>query len=151
MECSKLGKTWIITDASSGMVRNTGFCDQNLRHLFIPELSALRHSGNDTYRLASATCLKRQTCLRWRLLRGELPHGFVIFIAVFFGSHTGKVLERLDKVALRRKGKVIGNVYDGLVRVAQEMRCLFYFFLADIVTDGNASRIIRYILPARRR
>ncbi len=57
----------------------------------------------------------------------ELPHGFVIFIAVFFGSHTGKVLERLDKVALRRKGKVIGNVYDGLVRVAQEMRRLFYF------------------------
>ncbi|WP_412614314.1 hypothetical protein [Roseburia hominis] len=30
MECSKLGKTRIITDASCGMVRNTGFCDQNL-------------------------------------------------------------------------------------------------------------------------
>ena len=92
----------------------------------------------------------------------ELPHGFVIFIAVFFWSHTGKVLERLlDKVALRRKGKVIGNVYDGLVRVAQEMRCLFYFFFADIVTDGNAEFLLeypgeialdnRYILPARRR
>jgi hypothetical protein len=30
VECSKLGKTRIITDASCGMVRNTGFCDQNL-------------------------------------------------------------------------------------------------------------------------
>ena len=29
-ECSKLGKTRIITDASCGMVRNTGFYDQNL-------------------------------------------------------------------------------------------------------------------------
>ena len=29
-ECSKLGKTWMIMDASYGMVRNTGFCDQNL-------------------------------------------------------------------------------------------------------------------------
>ncbi|MFS0842193.1 MAG: hypothetical protein ACLVBT_04180, partial [Roseburia hominis] len=30
VECSKLGKIRIITDASCGMVRNTGFCDQNL-------------------------------------------------------------------------------------------------------------------------
>ena len=30
VECSKLGKTRIITDASYGMVRNTGFCGQNL-------------------------------------------------------------------------------------------------------------------------
>ena len=30
VECSKLGKTRIITDASCGMVRNTGFCGQNL-------------------------------------------------------------------------------------------------------------------------
>ena len=29
-ECSKLGKTRIIEDASYGMVRNTGFCVQNL-------------------------------------------------------------------------------------------------------------------------
>ena len=28
-ECSKLGKTQIIKDAGRGMVRNTGFCDQN--------------------------------------------------------------------------------------------------------------------------
>ena len=27
--CSKLGKTQIIKDAGRGMVRNTGFCDQN--------------------------------------------------------------------------------------------------------------------------
>ena len=27
VECSKLGKTWIIEDAKRGMVRNTGFCD----------------------------------------------------------------------------------------------------------------------------
>ena len=38
-ECSKLGKTWIITDASSGMVRNTGFCDQNDRLRLHPETS----------------------------------------------------------------------------------------------------------------
>ena len=29
-DCSKLGKTRIIEDASYGMVRNTGFCGQNL-------------------------------------------------------------------------------------------------------------------------
>ena len=29
-ECSKLGKTQIIKDAGRGMVRNTGFCDQNI-------------------------------------------------------------------------------------------------------------------------
>ncbi|MFQ7650677.1 MAG: hypothetical protein ACLRK9_05675 [Roseburia hominis] len=29
MECSKLGKTQIIEDVRRGMVRNTGFCDQN--------------------------------------------------------------------------------------------------------------------------
>ena len=38
-ECSKLGKTQIIRDAGRGMVRNTGFCDQNtsrscIRNLF---------------------------------------------------------------------------------------------------------------------
>ena len=38
-ECSKLGKTQIIKDAGRGMVRNTGFCDQNtsrscIRNLF---------------------------------------------------------------------------------------------------------------------
>ena len=30
VECSKLGKTRIIEDASCGMVRNTGFCGQDL-------------------------------------------------------------------------------------------------------------------------
>ena len=29
VECSKLGKTQIIEDVRRGMVRNTGFCDQN--------------------------------------------------------------------------------------------------------------------------
>ena len=39
-ECSKLGKTWIITDASCGMVRNTGFCGQNLPpHVYLELLS----------------------------------------------------------------------------------------------------------------
>ena len=36
MKCSKLGKTWIITDAGCGMVRNTGFCGQNLSpHVYL--------------------------------------------------------------------------------------------------------------------
>ena len=35
VECSKLGKTWIITDASCGMVRNTRFCGQICRRMFI--------------------------------------------------------------------------------------------------------------------
>ena len=40
VECSKLGKTWIITDASCGMVRNTGFCVQNLSpHVYLELLS----------------------------------------------------------------------------------------------------------------
>ena len=40
VECSKLGKTRIITDASCGMVRNTGFCGQNLPpHVYLELLS----------------------------------------------------------------------------------------------------------------
>ncbi|HBD77533.1 MAG TPA: hypothetical protein DC044_05090 [Roseburia sp.] len=31
MECSKLGKTQLIQDVGRGMVRNTGFYDQNRR------------------------------------------------------------------------------------------------------------------------
>ena len=39
-ECSKLGKTRIITDVSCGMVRNTGFCGQNLpQHVYLELLS----------------------------------------------------------------------------------------------------------------
>ena len=39
-ECSKLGKTRIITDVSCGMVRNTGFCGQNLPpHVYLELLS----------------------------------------------------------------------------------------------------------------
>ncbi|WP_181977314.1 hypothetical protein [Roseburia hominis] len=45
MECSKLGKTWIIEDAKRGMVRNTGFCGQNCRRLF--------YSGTSSYLLSS--------------------------------------------------------------------------------------------------
>ena len=37
-ECSKLGKTQIIKDAGRGMVRNTGFCDQNVAAGCILEL-----------------------------------------------------------------------------------------------------------------
>ena len=134
-------QTWKDTDhrsCKSRLVRNAVF--------FVPNAPAVfRWESQDIYFLQYCLPPKgNRACLRWWLLRGELPHGFVIFIAVFFGSHTGKVLERLDKVALRRKGKVIGNVYDGLVRVAQEMRCLFYFFLADIVTDGNAEVLLEY-------
>ena len=40
-ECSKLGKTQIIADAKRGVVRNTGFCGQNCRRLFYPELSGI--------------------------------------------------------------------------------------------------------------
>ena len=40
VECSKLGKTRIITDANCGMVRNTGFCGQNLSpHVYLELLS----------------------------------------------------------------------------------------------------------------
>ena len=40
VECSKLGKTRIITDVSCGMVRNTGFCGQNLPpHVYLELLS----------------------------------------------------------------------------------------------------------------
>ncbi|AEN96745.1 hypothetical protein RHOM_08160 [Roseburia hominis A2-183] len=40
VECSKLGKTRIITDVSCGMVRNTGFCGQNLSpHVYLELLS----------------------------------------------------------------------------------------------------------------
>ena len=40
VECSKLGKTRIITDASCDMVRNTGFCGQNLSpHVYLELLS----------------------------------------------------------------------------------------------------------------
>ncbi|RGS42279.1 hypothetical protein DWX93_02820 [Roseburia hominis] len=45
VECSKLGKTWIIEDAKRGMVRNTGFCGQNCRRLF--------YSGTSSYLLSS--------------------------------------------------------------------------------------------------
>ena len=41
VECSKLGKTRIIEDARRGVVRNTGFCGQNCRSLFYPELSGI--------------------------------------------------------------------------------------------------------------
>ena len=134
-------QTWKDTDhrsCKSRLVRNTVFFVPNAPAVFLRE-------SQDIYSLQYCLPPKgNRACLLRRLLRGELPHGFVIFIAVFFWSHTGKVLERLDKVALRRKGKVIGNVYDGLVRVAQEMRCLFYFFFADIVTDGNAEVLLEY-------
>ena len=43
-ECSKLGKTQIIADAKRGVVRNTGFCGQNCRRLFYPELSGIGFS-----------------------------------------------------------------------------------------------------------
>ena len=39
VECSKLGKTWIITDAKRGVVRNTGFCGQIYRRLLYSELT----------------------------------------------------------------------------------------------------------------
>ena len=40
VECSKLGKTRIVADVSSGMVRNTGFCGQNLPpHVYLELLS----------------------------------------------------------------------------------------------------------------
>lgn len=137
-ECSKRGRDTDHRSCKSRLVRNTVFFVPNAPAVFLRE-------SQDIYSLQYCLPPKgNRACLLRRLLRGELPHGFVIFIAVFFGSHTGKVLERLDKVALRRKGKVIGNVYDGLVRVAQEMRCLFYFFLADIVTDGNAEVLFEY-------
>ena len=38
-ECSKLGKTQIIKDAGRGIVRNTGFCDQNTSRSCIRNLS----------------------------------------------------------------------------------------------------------------
>ena len=39
-ECSKLGKTQIIADAKRGVVRNTGFCGQNLSpHVYLELLS----------------------------------------------------------------------------------------------------------------
>ena len=38
VECSKLGKTQIIEDVRRGMVRNTGFCDQNVAAGCILEL-----------------------------------------------------------------------------------------------------------------
>ena len=38
-ECSKLGKTQIVKDAGRGMVRNTGFCDQNTSCSCIRNLS----------------------------------------------------------------------------------------------------------------
>ena len=39
-ECSKLGKTRIIEDARRGVVRNTGFCGQNLPpHVYLELLS----------------------------------------------------------------------------------------------------------------
>ena len=44
VECSKLGKTRIIEDARRGVVRNTGFCGQNCRRLFYPELSGIGFS-----------------------------------------------------------------------------------------------------------
>ena len=44
VECSKLGKTRIIEDARRGVVRNTGFCGQNCRSLFYPELSCIGFS-----------------------------------------------------------------------------------------------------------
>ena len=37
-ECSKLGKTQIITDAKRGVVRNTGFCGQIYHRLLHLEL-----------------------------------------------------------------------------------------------------------------
>ena len=39
-ECSKLGKTRIIKDAGRGVVRNTGFCGQNVAAGYILELYA---------------------------------------------------------------------------------------------------------------
>ena len=46
---SKLGKTRIIEDARRGVVRNTGFCGQNCRRLFYPELSVPGCSCNIPY------------------------------------------------------------------------------------------------------
>ena len=48
VECSKLGKTRIITDTSCGMVRNTGFCGQTLPpHVYLELLASI--SRNITY------------------------------------------------------------------------------------------------------
>ena len=41
VECSKLGKTQIIEDVRRGIVRNTGFCDQNTGGGSILELNIL--------------------------------------------------------------------------------------------------------------
>ena len=57
MECSKLGKTRIITDASCGMVRNTGFCGQNLPpHVYLELL-------NTVHFMRAPSAALRQPCL----------------------------------------------------------------------------------------
>ena len=49
VECSKLGKTQMFKDVRRGMVRNTGFCDQNVAAGCILELIVFSLSPYKTY------------------------------------------------------------------------------------------------------
>ena len=76
---SKLGKTRIIEDARRGVVRNTGFCGQNCRRLFYPELSGI---GFWKYPLSPILAVRQSAFGACRLLRHGLLELRVIQVRI---------------------------------------------------------------------
>ena len=76
-------------------------------------------------------------------LVSDSPCLVVMSVAVFFGGESDVFFKGLDKVALRGERKVIGNVNQTIVGVSEKVFCLLYFFLADIVADGNAEILFK--------
>ena len=72
------------------------------------------------------------------------PHGFIIFIPVFLGCQTCEILKYLYKMTLGRKGKVVGNIHYGFIRITQKVGCLFYFLFPYVVTDGNSQILLEH-------
>ena len=73
-ECSKLGKTQIIKDAGRGIVRNTGFCDQNTSRSCIRSLfrSFVLHTTVRDH-VSPTTAVRRLPLLRAADTAAALP------------------------------------------------------------------------------
>ena len=76
-------------------------------------------------------------------VRKYLPHRFIVFISVFFGGQSGKIFKYLYKMALGRKCKVIGNIYNRFIRVTEKVSCLFYLLFTDVIAYGNSQILFK--------
>ena len=73
-----------------------------------------------------------------------LPHGFVVFVAVFLWCQSYIAFKNLYKVTLWGKGKIRRNIHDRLIRISEKMSGFFYFLFTDIVTDRYTKILLKY-------